>query len=135
VPGISTVQFFALIDGKLLPYGFNHTLQGSLENLEPHAVRLAALPGRYALQIQVENLMGTIQVFGGFFNVIDTSPMPEKALYEDVSAKMNDSDSVTHSYIDNKTASLGLLPSLGSLALAALLRRRSYSNCIKSKRV
>ena len=68
-PGKSVIQFFDIIDGKPVPSGFNHTLQGSEEALEPHAVRVEALPGRYELRVRVENIIDAIQVFGGFFNV------------------------------------------------------------------
>jgi S-layer protein (TIGR01567 family) len=129
VPGVSKVQFFEIIEGTPLPDGLNHTLQGSLEILEPHAVRLAALPGRYALQIQLENVMGAIQVFGGFFNVTDTYLGAAEEFSETISDKTNASSSGTHP-ADNATAApvaapMGWLASLGCLALAALWRRRS----------
>jgi hypothetical protein len=129
VPGVSKVQFFEIIEGTTLPDCLNHTLQGSLEILEPHAVRLAALPGRYALQIQVENVMGAIQVFGGFFNVTDTYLGAAEEFSETISNKTNASSSGTHP-AGNATAApvaapMGWLASLGCLALAALWRRRS----------
>jgi hypothetical protein len=68
-PGESIIQFFDVIDGKLAPNGFNHTLQGSEEALEPEALRVEALPGRYELRVRIENIIDTIQIFGGFFNV------------------------------------------------------------------
>ena len=68
-PGKSIIQFFDIIDGKLVLNGFNHTLQGSAEALEPDALRVEALPGRYELRVRIENIIDTIQIFGGFFNV------------------------------------------------------------------
>jgi len=47
----------------------NHTLEGTVEALEPHALRVAARPGRYELRVRVENAVDAIQVFGEFFNV------------------------------------------------------------------
>ncbi len=68
-PERSILQFYDVIDGKLVPSGINHTLQGTLAVLEPHAVTVAAKPGRYELRVRVENAVNAIQAFGEFFNV------------------------------------------------------------------
>ena len=68
-PGKSILQFYDVIDGKLVPSGINHTLQGTLAVLEPHAVKVGAKPGRYELRVRVENAVNAIQAFGEFFNV------------------------------------------------------------------
>lgn len=68
-PGTSILQFYDVIDGRLAPSGINHTLQGTLAVLEPHAVTVAAKPGRYELRVRVENAVNAIQAFGEFFNV------------------------------------------------------------------
>jgi len=68
-PGRSILQFYDVIDGRLAPSGTNHTLQGTLAVLEPHAVTVAAKPGRYELRVRVENAVNAIQAFGEFFNV------------------------------------------------------------------
>ena len=68
-PGKSILQFYDVIDGKLVPSGINHTLQGTLEVLEPHAVKVGAKPGRYELRVRVENAVNAIQAVGEFFNV------------------------------------------------------------------
>jgi S-layer protein (TIGR01567 family) len=68
-PGKSILQFYDIIDGKLVPSGINHTLQGTLEVLEPYAVKVGAKPGRYELRVRVENAVNAIQAFGEFFNV------------------------------------------------------------------
>ncbi len=68
-PGRSVLRFFDIIDGRIVQNSTNHTLKGTLEALEPHAVTVAARPGRYELRVRVENAVDAIQVFGEFFNV------------------------------------------------------------------
>jgi hypothetical protein len=68
-PGKSILQFYDVIDNKFVPGKFNHTLQGTLAVLEPHAVVRDAKPGRYELRVRIENAVNAIQVFGEFFNV------------------------------------------------------------------
>jgi S-layer protein (TIGR01567 family) len=68
-PGKSILQFYDVIEGKFVESGINHTLQGTLEVLEPHAVEVGAKPGRYELRVRVENAVNAIQAFGYFFNV------------------------------------------------------------------
>jgi hypothetical protein len=68
-PGRSILQFYDVINGKFVPSGINHTLQGTLAVLEPHAVVRNANPGRYELRVRVENAVNAIQAFGEFFNV------------------------------------------------------------------
>jgi hypothetical protein len=58
-----------IVDGKLALSNINHTVQGNLEALEPHAVAVGASPGRYELRMRVENAVNAIQTFGQFFNV------------------------------------------------------------------
>jgi hypothetical protein len=68
-PGKSILQFYDVIDNKLVPSKINHTLQGTLAVLEPHAVVRNAKPGRYELRVRIENAVNAIQVFGEFLNV------------------------------------------------------------------
>jgi hypothetical protein len=68
-PGESILQFYDVINGKLVLSGINHTLQGTLAVLEPHAVKVGAKPGRYELRVRVENAVNAIQAFGEFLNV------------------------------------------------------------------
>ena len=68
-PGKSILQFYDVIDNKLVPSKVNHTLHGTLEVLEPHAVVRDAKPGRYELRVRIENAVNAIQVFGEFLNV------------------------------------------------------------------
>lgn len=70
-PGRSILQLYNVVDGRLVPSGINHTLQGTLEALEPHAERTEAPPGRYELRLRIENAVDAIQVFGEHFNVTD----------------------------------------------------------------
>jgi hypothetical protein len=68
-PGESMLQFIDIINGKLAQSNVNHTLQGTLEALEPHIIAVGASPGRYELRMRVENAVNAIQTFGQFFNV------------------------------------------------------------------
>jgi len=68
-PGKSILQFFDVINGKLVPSNVNHTLDGNREALEPHIVTVGASPGRYELRMRIENAVNAIQTFGQFFNV------------------------------------------------------------------
>ncbi|MFA6373867.1 MAG: hypothetical protein WCW68_14710, partial [Methanothrix sp.] len=65
----SILQFLDIVNGRLAPSGINHTLQGNLEALEPHAVVVGAKPGRYELRARVENAVNAIQTFGEYINV------------------------------------------------------------------
>ena len=69
VPGESILQFKDIINGRLAASSINHTLRGSLEALEPHAIAVGASPGRYELRMRVENAVNAIQTFGQYFNV------------------------------------------------------------------
>lgn len=71
--GKSMIQFLNVVDGRLFPSGSNHTLQGTLNSLEPHAIRTSVSPGRYELRVRVENAVDAIQMFGEYFNV--TAPV------------------------------------------------------------
>jgi S-layer protein (TIGR01567 family) len=68
-PGKSILQFLDVINGRLVPSGINHTLQGNLDTLEPHAVVVGAKSGRYELRVRVENAVNALQTFGEFINV------------------------------------------------------------------
>jgi hypothetical protein len=68
-PGKSILQFYDVIDNKLVPSKINHTLHGTLEVLEPHAIVRDAKTGRYELRVRIENAVNAIQVFGEFLNV------------------------------------------------------------------
>jgi len=69
VPGESILQFMDIINGRVSADNVNHTLRGSLEALEPHAIAVGASPGRYELRMRVENAVNAIQTFGQYFNV------------------------------------------------------------------
>jgi hypothetical protein len=77
-PEKSILQFLDVINGKSAPSGINHTLQGNLEAIEPHAVVVGAKPGRYELRVRVENAVNAIQTFGEFFNVTANGFIPEE---------------------------------------------------------
>lgn len=68
-PGESIIQFVNVIDGKLVPGGANHTLQGTFSALEPQARSIAVPPGKYELRVRVENAVDAVQMFGEYFNV------------------------------------------------------------------
>jgi S-layer protein (TIGR01567 family) len=71
-PGKSILQFINVIDGKFTPSKVNHTLQGNFEALQPHIIAVGAKPGRYELQVRVENAVNALSTFGEFFNVTNT---------------------------------------------------------------
>ena len=68
-PGKSILQFLDVVKGRLAPSGINHTLQGNLEAIEPHAIMVGAQPGRYELQVRVENAVNAIWATNEFINV------------------------------------------------------------------
>ena len=68
-PGESIIQFINVIDGRLVPGGKNHTVQGNFAALEPKARNVAVPPGRYELRVRVENAVDAVQMFGEYFNV------------------------------------------------------------------
>ena len=68
-PGKSILQFLDVVKGRLVPSGINHTLQGNLEAIEPHAIMIGAQPGRYELQVRVENAVNAIWATNEFINV------------------------------------------------------------------
>lgn len=71
--GESILQFLDTNDNKLVPSGINHTIQGNFNFLEPHAVILGASPGRYQLQVRIENAVNAIWAIEEFFNVTRTN--------------------------------------------------------------
>jgi S-layer protein (TIGR01567 family) len=72
-PGQSRLRFFEIINGTSGPSSSNHTLEGTLESLEPRALRIPASPGRYELRLRVQNIMDALRVTGIYLNV--TEPM------------------------------------------------------------
>jgi hypothetical protein len=77
--GKSILQFQDFVNGKMVTSGINHTLQGTLENLEPHAVVVGAKPGRYELRVRVENAVNAIQAASGDF--FDVTPAEMRGVY------------------------------------------------------
>ena len=68
-PEESILQFFDLLNTGWAPSGINHTLQGNLDSLEPRVRMAGAKPGRYELQVRVENAVNAIWATGEYFNV------------------------------------------------------------------
>ena len=71
IPGRSQLKLFEIINGTSGPSSFNHTLEGALESLEPHAVRTPTDPGRYELRLRVENVVDALRVTGLYLNVTE----------------------------------------------------------------
>jgi len=118
VPGESILQFFDIVNNQLIPSGINHTLQGNLSLLEPHAITAGAEPGRYQLQVRLENAVNTIWAIDEYFNVTEGS-----GLIDDGTS--NGSSNAAHSKGKmEKSPAIGLLASILILAAAALMRRR-----------
>jgi len=118
VPGESILQFFDIVNNQLIPSGINHTLQGNLSLLEPHAIAAGAEPGRYQLQVRLENAVNAIWATDEYFNVTE-----EGGLNNDSTS--NGGSNAAHSKGKmEKSPAIGLLGSILILAAAALMRRR-----------
>lgn len=68
-PGQSLLKFSEVVNGTTSLSSSNHTLTGSIESLEPHAVPIGAPPGRYEIRARVQNAVNAIRVSGVYFNV------------------------------------------------------------------
>jgi len=68
-PGSSQIKFFESINGLYNLSKANHTISGPIESLEPHVERVAATPGRYELEVRIENVANALRINGSFFNV------------------------------------------------------------------
>jgi S-layer protein (TIGR01567 family) len=68
-PGSSQLKFYENVMGSFNPSKSNHTITGSIDSLEPHAKRMAARPGRYELEVRIENTVNALRINGSFFNV------------------------------------------------------------------
>lgn len=118
VPGESILQFFDIVNNQLIPSGINHTLQGNLSLLEPHAIAAGAEPGRYQLQVRLENAVNAIWATDEYFNVTE-----EGGLNNDSTS--NGGSNAAHSKGKmEESPAIGLLGSILILAAAALMRRR-----------
>jgi hypothetical protein len=69
--GRSQLKLFEIINGTSDPSSSNHTLTGSVESLEPHAVRIPAAQGRYELRLRVQNAVDALRVTGLYLNVTE----------------------------------------------------------------
>jgi hypothetical protein len=67
--GSSQLKFYDNIGGQFSLGKSNHTLNGSLDSLEPYAMRGAANPGKYELTVRIENAANALRINGSFFNV------------------------------------------------------------------
>jgi S-layer protein (TIGR01567 family) len=72
-PGVSILQFYDFLNTGMAPSGINYTLEGNLNDLLPHINVAGARPGRYELQVRVENAVNAIWATGEFFNVTASS--------------------------------------------------------------
>jgi len=115
-PGKSILQFLDVVKGRLVPSGVNHTLQGNLEAIEPHAIVLGAKPGRYELQVRVENAVNAIWATDEFINVTPGF-RPETITNGTITMVGGDKGA-------KKSPALGFLASLIALAAGAYARRR-----------
>ncbi len=126
--GKSMIRFLNVVDGRLFFGGSNHTLQGTLKSLEPHAVRVSVPPGRYELRVRVENAVDAIQMFGEYFNV--TAPITTRLNATNASDTMPEAaanKSVTRPGEKpvRKSDAPGIFIVLATIFLMALLRRKS----------
>jgi len=118
VPGESILQFFDIVNNQLIPSGINHTLQGNLSLLEPHAIAVGAEPGRYQLQVRLENAVNAIWATDEYFNVTGGSDL----LNNSISSRSLNASSARGKM--KETPAIGLLASIFALASAVLIRRR-----------
>ena len=118
VPGESILQFFDIVNNQLIPSGINHTLQGNLSLLEPHAIAARAEPGRYQLQVRLENAVNAIWATDEYFNVTEGSSLNSDSTSNDRSNAAQSKGKM------EKSPPIGLLASILILAAAALMRRR-----------
>jgi S-layer protein (TIGR01567 family) len=118
VPGESILQFCYVIDNQWVPSGINHTLEGDLEAIEPHAVMVGADPGRYELSVRVENAVNAIWATGTFFNVT-----PSEGL-TDQNNSSSAIDSMAAERGPKEAPALSILAGLLALAAVAAARRR-----------
>ena len=68
-PGSSMLKFYETVNGSFNLSKSNHTITGSIDSLEPHALSLPAKPGKYELGVRIENSADALRVNGLFFNV------------------------------------------------------------------
>jgi hypothetical protein len=68
-PGSSMLKFYETVNGSSNLSKSNHTITGSIDSLEPHALRMPAKPGKYELGVRIENSADALRVNGLFFNV------------------------------------------------------------------
>ncbi|HPA98107.1 MAG TPA: hypothetical protein PLQ24_05805, partial [Methanothrix sp.] len=119
VPGESILQFFDIVNNQLIPSGINHTLQGNLSLLEPHAIAAGAEPGRYQLQVRLENAVNAIWATDEYFNVTEGS-----GLIDDSTSNGSSNAAQSKGKME-KSPAIGLLASILILAAAAVMRRRN----------
>ncbi|MGB7571220.1 MAG: S-layer protein domain-containing protein [Methanothrix sp.] len=120
MPGESILQFFDLINNQFIPSGINHTLQGNLSSLEPHAIASGAEPGRYQLQVRLENAVNAIWATDEYFNVTDRYGF----INDSISSRDSKINAVTGEGKSKKSPPVGILASILALTGAALFRRR-----------
>ena len=117
MPQESTLQFFDIVNNQLAPSSINHSLQGNFSLLEPHAISAGAEPGRYQLQVRLENAVNAIWATDEYFNVTEESGL--------INSTSNGSSNAARSKGKmEKSPAIGLLASILILAAAALVRRR-----------
>ncbi len=119
VPGESILQFFDIVNNQLIPSGINHTLQGNLSLLEPHVIAAGAEPGRYQLQVRLENAVNAIWATDEYFNVTEGS-----GLIDDSTSNGSSNAAQSKGKME-KSPAIGLLASILILATAAVMRRRN----------
>ena len=79
-PGSSILKLFNIINETAGPSGYNHTLSGPIDALEPHAIRVGAPPGKYELRARVQNAVNAIRASGIYFNVTASSSTADQAV-------------------------------------------------------
>lgn len=113
----------------------NQTLVGDINMLEPHIERVPAAPGRYTLQLRVQNIMGEA-VASARFNL--TSPLystlPRLSQAHENRSSLNDNAS-GGVQTERKAAEMSRIPAPGALvSIAALITSAMMGTAIKRMR-
>jgi len=112
--GVSRVKFLETVNGTV-KLGTSHILNGSIESLEPHAIRVEATHGRYELRARIQNAVKALPVSGVYFNVTPDETKTPKAGDESVIAIQSERKKISAS---------GFATPLAAILIVAIARRR-----------
>jgi hypothetical protein len=117
VPGESLLRFIESVNDSTILSDKNHTITGSLASLEPHAIRVAAPPGKYELRVRIENPANALRVTGAYIDV--TAPTRQSQPAKQGETQTHESDVETEV---EKSNALTFAVAFAALAAAFYLR-------------